>query len=171
MVHIYSGILFSHKRNKFESVIMRWMSLEPIIQNEVSQKEKDKYRIVMHIYRIQKNGTFEWYLKNLFTGHQWRNRHREQTYGHRERGGEDELYGKSNKETCITVCKIDSQQELLYVSGNSNRGSVSTQRGGMGREMGRRFKRDGIYVYLWLMLRFDRKQQNSVKQLSFNKIN
>ena len=52
MVHIYSGILFSHKRNKFESVIMRWMSLEPIIQNEVSQKEKDKYRIVMHIYRI-----------------------------------------------------------------------------------------------------------------------
>ena len=36
--------------------------------------------------------------------------------------------------------------------------------------MGGRFKREGIYVYLWLIhVRFDRKQQNSVKQLSFNK--
>ena len=32
------------KRNTFESVLMRWMNLEPVIQNEVSQKEKDKYR-------------------------------------------------------------------------------------------------------------------------------
>ena len=48
-------------------------------------------------------------LKNLFTGEQWRNRHREQTYGHGERGGEDEMYGKSNMETYITICKIDSQ--------------------------------------------------------------
>ena len=36
-------------------------------------------------------------------------------------------------------------------------------------EMGGRFKREGTYVYLWLMhVRFDRKQQNSVKQLSVN---
>ena len=47
------------KRNAFESVLMRWMDLEPIIQSEVSQKEKDKYRILMHIYRIYKNGTEE----------------------------------------------------------------------------------------------------------------
>ena len=40
---------------------------------------------------------------------------------------------------------------LLYVSGNSNRGSVSTYRGGMKREMGGRFKREGIYVYQWLI--------------------
>ena len=40
---------------------------------------------------------------------------------------------------------------MLYVSGNSNRGSVSTQRGGMGREMGGRFKRERTYVYLWLI--------------------
>ena len=38
---------------------MRWMNLEPIIQSEVSQKEKDKYHILMHIYRIQKNDTEE----------------------------------------------------------------------------------------------------------------
>ena len=38
------------KRNSFESVFMRWMNLEPIIQSEVSQK--DKYRILMHVYGI-----------------------------------------------------------------------------------------------------------------------
>ena len=40
------------KRNSFESVLMRWMNLEPIIQNEVSEKEKDKYHILTHKYRI-----------------------------------------------------------------------------------------------------------------------
>ena len=34
------------KRNSFESVLMRWMNLEPIIQSEISQKEKDKYCIL-----------------------------------------------------------------------------------------------------------------------------
>ena len=48
-------------------------------------------------------------LKYLFTGQQWRNR---QTYGHGERGGEGEMYGESNMETHITICKIDSQQEF-----------------------------------------------------------
>ena len=38
--------------NEFESVLMRWLNLEPIIENEVSQKEKDKYHIQMHIYGI-----------------------------------------------------------------------------------------------------------------------
>ena len=51
-------------------------------------------------------------LKNLFTGQQWRNRYREQTYGHGERGREGEMYRKSNMETYITICKIDSQWEL-----------------------------------------------------------
>ena len=50
--------------------------------------------------------------KNLLTGQQRRNRHREQTYGHGERGGQGEMYGKSNMETYITICKIDSQQEF-----------------------------------------------------------
>ena len=38
------------KRNTFESVLMRWMNLEPIKQSEVSQKEKDKYCVLMHIW-------------------------------------------------------------------------------------------------------------------------
>ena len=44
----YSAI----KRSAFESILMRWMKLELIIWSEVSQKEKDKYCILMHIYRI-----------------------------------------------------------------------------------------------------------------------
>ena len=44
----YSAI----KRNTFESLLMRWMNLEPIIQSEVSQKEKDKYCILIHTYGI-----------------------------------------------------------------------------------------------------------------------
>ena len=51
----YSAI----KRNAFESVLMRWMNLESIIQSEVSQKETDKYHILIYIYGIQKNGTEE----------------------------------------------------------------------------------------------------------------
>ena len=51
-------------------------------------------------------------LKNLFTGQQWRNRHREQTYGHGERGAEGEMNGKSNMKTYTTIYKIDSQWEF-----------------------------------------------------------
>ena len=40
------------KKNAFESVLMRWMKLEPIIQNEVNQKVKHQYSILMHIYGI-----------------------------------------------------------------------------------------------------------------------
>ena len=52
VVHIHNGILLSHKRNKFESVAVRWMNPEAVIQSEVSQKEKDIYGILMHIFRI-----------------------------------------------------------------------------------------------------------------------
>ena len=47
------------KRNTFESVLMRWMNLEPVIQSELSHKEKDKYCILMHICGILKDGTEE----------------------------------------------------------------------------------------------------------------
>ena len=52
MVHIHNGILLSHKKNTFESVLMTWMNLEPIIQSEGSQKEKEKCNILTHIYGI-----------------------------------------------------------------------------------------------------------------------
>ena len=40
------------KKNTFEAVLRRWMKLEPIIQSEVSQKEKHQYSILMHIYGV-----------------------------------------------------------------------------------------------------------------------
>ena len=51
----YSAI----KSNKFEPVVLKQMNLEPAIGSEVSQKEKNKYCILTHIYGIQKNGTDE----------------------------------------------------------------------------------------------------------------
>ena len=51
----YSAI----ERNEFESVLVRWMNLEPVIQSEVNQKEKNKYGMLRHIYGILKNGTDE----------------------------------------------------------------------------------------------------------------
>ena len=112
----YSAI----KWNTFESVLMRWMTLEFIIQNEVSQKEKDKYRILMHIHGIKKKDTEEFtYMPAM----------EKQTniidFGHVERVRESEIYGKSNMEIYITICKI-ANGNLLCVSGNSHRGSVST---------------------------------------------
>ena len=52
VVHIHNGVLLSHQKEYIESVLMRWMKLEPIIQSEVSQKEKHQYSILMHIYGI-----------------------------------------------------------------------------------------------------------------------
>ena len=48
----YSAI----KKNTFESVLVRWMKLEPIIQSEVSQEERHQYSILTHIYGIYKDG-------------------------------------------------------------------------------------------------------------------
>ena len=48
----YSAI----KKNSFESVLMKWMKLEPIIQSEVSQKDKHQYSVLLHIYGILKDG-------------------------------------------------------------------------------------------------------------------
>ena len=59
LLEYYSAI----KRNTFESVLMRCMNLEPIIQSEVSQKGNDKYHILIHIYGIWKDGTDEFISK------------------------------------------------------------------------------------------------------------
>ena len=81
---------------------MRWVNLEPIIQSEVSQKEKDKYCIFTESRKMV--------MKNLFTGQQRRNmKNRIMDMG---RGEERVRYMESNMETYITICKIDSQGEF-----------------------------------------------------------
>ena len=81
---------------------MRWMNLKPTTQSEISHKEKEKYSILRYIHQIYKNGTEEFIYRAAME------KHREQTYGHEERGGEGEMYGKNNTETYITIRKIDS---------------------------------------------------------------
>ena len=52
VVHIPMEYYSAIKKNAFESVLMKWMKLEPIIQSEVNQKEKHQYSILTHIYGI-----------------------------------------------------------------------------------------------------------------------
>ena len=61
------------------------------------------------------------------------------------------MYGRSNMETSITICKIDSQWEFAVWLRKLKQGLCIILEGWMGREMGGRFKREGIYVYLRLI--------------------
>ena len=91
----YSAI----KRTTFVSVLMRWMNLEPTIQSEVSQKENYQYLIVTHIYMPSRKMV----LMNLFAGHQWRNRHREQTYEHRVEGRKETVRHRERVTWKLTI--------------------------------------------------------------------
>ena len=76
--------------------------------------------------------------------------------------GEGEMYGESNMETYITICKIDRHivnRNLLYESGNSIRGSIKAYMGWDGREV-----QEGGDISVSIV----DYQQNSVKQLLFN---
>ena len=72
-IEYYSAI----KTNAFESVLMRWMKLEPIIQNEVSQKEKHQYRALTNIYMEFRKMV----MMTLYARQQKRYRCKEQTFG------------------------------------------------------------------------------------------
>ena len=75
--YIYTTEYYSAiKNNSFESVLMRWMKLEPIIQSEVSQKEKYQYSILTHIYGIYKD-----HKRILYVRQQKRHRCIEQSFG------------------------------------------------------------------------------------------
>ena len=76
-------------------------------------------------------------LKNLFSGKQGRNRHRKQTYGHGERGGDGEMYGKSNMEIYIMICKIDSQWEFALWLRKLKQGLCINLEGWDGKQDGR----------------------------------
>ena len=68
----YSAI----KKNTFESVLMRWMKLEPVTQSEISQKGKDKHCILTHIMEFTKKMV----TKTLYERHQKRHRCKGQTF-------------------------------------------------------------------------------------------
>ena len=69
MWHIYTMEYYSAiKRNETELFVVRWMDLESVLQSEVSHKEKNKYRTLMHIYGNQKPKTKTQKLMNLVAG-------------------------------------------------------------------------------------------------------
>ena len=73
------------KQNRFKSVLMRWMKLEPILQSEVSQKEKHQYIILTHIYMEFRKMV----MITLYARQQKRHRCIEQSFCGRGRGGDD----------------------------------------------------------------------------------
>ena len=76
----YSAI----KRNEIRSFVETWMHLETIIQSEVSQKEKNKNRILTHMCGSKKMVQMNWFAEQKL-----RHRFREQTYGHK--GGKQQI--------------------------------------------------------------------------------
>ena len=76
--HIYTKEYYSAiKKNTVESVLLRWMKLEPIIQSEVSQKEKHQYSMLTHIYMELRMMV----MMTLYVRQQKRHRCKEQTFG------------------------------------------------------------------------------------------
>ena len=60
MWHIYTREYYSAiKRNEIQLFVVSWMDPESVIQSEVSQKEKNKYHMLTHIYQLKKNGSEE----------------------------------------------------------------------------------------------------------------
>ena len=81
--------------------------------------------------------------KNLFAEQQWRNTHKEWTYGCRERGGEGEMYGESNMETYVTMCKIESQREFAVWLRKLKQGLCINLEGWGGEGDGREVLKEG----------------------------
>ena len=134
------------KRNGAESVLMRWMALEPIIQSEVSQKEKQIPSINACIWNLER---WSWWAYS-----QGRNRDAdiEKTCGHGEAGKEGGAEAESSVDTHALPCvKETAGGNFPYDSGNSNRGSATTQRAGVGWKVGGMSKTEGTHVSLWLM--------------------
>ena len=113
-----------------------------------SQKEKNKYCVLTHIYGIYKESNDEHICRAAM---ETQTETRLMDKGSRGVEGEGETNGEGSTEAyTLTYVKQVANGNLLYDSGNSNWGSAVTQRGEMGREMGR-LKSEGTYVHLWLI--------------------
>ena len=137
------------------------MNLEPIIQSEVSQKEKDKYHILTHIYGIYKDGTDEFIYRAALE---------KQIYGHVPREVVGEMYGESNLEIYISMCKIYSQWEFAVWLRELKQGICNNLEAwnGEGNVSEVEAGEDICIPMADLCWYLVKKQQNSVNQLSFN---
>jgi len=123
----YSAI----KNNTFESLLMRWRKLEPIIQSEVSQKEKHQYSIIIHIYGIQKDGNDNSVCEIAKETQMYRT----VFWTLWERARENGI------ETCILYMWNESPvQDRCMIQDSRGWYTGMTQRDGMGREVGGGFR-------------------------------
>ena len=123
---------------EFESVLMRWMKLELIIQSEVSQKEKHQYSILMHIHMDFRKMV----MITLYVRQQKRHRCIEQAFGLCGRGwGWDDL-GECHWNMYIIICETNHQSRFDAWDRVRARGwgTGMTQREGVGREVGGGFR-------------------------------
>ena len=142
MWYIYTMEYYSAiKRNETGSCIEMWIDLESVIQSEVIQKEKNKYRILTHICGIQKNGTYE----PIFRAGIEMQMQRTDMWTQQVKGSVGRIgrLGLTNTLPCV---KQIASGSLLYSTGSSAQCSVMTQmRGGCGEG---RSKRECIQVYI-----------------------
>ena len=96
-------------------------------------------------------------VMNLFARQQWKNRHREQTYGHKAWGeeGEGEMYGESNMETYTIICKIDSQWEFAVCLREFKQGFCINLEEWDGEGDEREVQKGGdIYIYIHTLMAY-----------------
>ena len=107
-VNITQLILLNIKKNTFESVLMRWIKLEPIIQGKLSQKDKHQYSILTHIYIEFRKMV----IITLYARQKKIHRFIEQTFGHlwRRRGWVD--LREQYQNMYIIKCEKDHQSRL-----------------------------------------------------------
>ena len=141
VVHIHHGINSAIKRNAFESVLMRWMKLEPIIQSEV--RKRNISITYWHIYRESEREHWWIYFQGSNGETDIENRPMNKM-GREER--EREMYGESNTEIYNTMCKIDSQWEFAVWLRELKQGLCDSLKSGVGIEMGGRSGREGTWV-------------------------
>ena len=132
VVHIHNGIL-AIKKNSFESVLTRWMKLEPIIQSEVSQKDKHQYSILS--MEFKKMVTIALYAKQ-----KKRPRCIEQTFGLCERRRVWDVLREQHWNKYTIKGETDHQPRLDAWISAQGWCTGKTQRDGMGKEVGRGFR-------------------------------
>ena len=140
-VEYYSAI----RRNKSESVPVRQMKVELIIQSE-TQKEKNKYGILTYIYIYMES-------RKIIPINPFTHRKRKTDIKNRlvETTEEGESGMNSSETYTLPYAKQLASGKFLYNTGSSMWCSVTSQRGGIGWWVGGQFKREGPYVYLWLI--------------------
>ena len=124
------------------------MKLEPILQSEVSLKEKNECCMLTHIIRNLKRGHWWIYFQGSNGETDIQNTPMDTVAGEEAEG---EMYGESNIEIYNTICKRHSQWEFAVWLGELKQGLCDRLKGRLGKEMGGRSRREGTWVYLWLI--------------------